>query len=80
VLGYPRIEALDYLRKVMKMKKIYEVLELVNGGVLVRKMSYDRQEVVDYRSSFPTEVRRRFVLHEKTLNERGLENDSVQKS
>ena len=59
------------------MKKIYEVLELAHGRVLVRKMSYDRQEVVAYRNSFPPDVRRRLVLHEKILNERGLKNGSV---
>lgn len=52
--------------KMERMKKIYAIFE---GDKIIR-MSENKDELVDYRNSFPDEVRKRMFLAERFIKGR----------
>jgi hypothetical protein len=53
----------------------------IDGLLLILSWAIERKAKINEEViSFPPEVRRRLVLHKKTLNERGLKNGPVQES
>ena len=56
----------------------YDKQRCMDGLLMILSWAIERKAKINEEViSFPPDVRRRLVLHEKILNERGLKNGSV---
>lgn len=51
------------------MKKIYAVIEFTGKGYKTLRMAYNKDELIEYRDSFPPEERRKMWIAEKEVEE-----------